>query len=152
MACSAGHIAFCEVDSCSLLSSEMSNFLVRFLAVFAFSAVVHAEPLAPVVRAEIDTLLGKLAASGCQFNRNGSWHSAVEAKSHLLSKLGYLERKGLVQTAEQFIERGAAGSSVSGKPYLVKCGSADAIPSRLWLAAELKALRGAAGAPAVTRH
>lgn len=128
----------------------MNNFVIRFLAALAFSAaaVAHAEPLAPAVRAEIDGLLGRLATSGCQFNRNGSWHSAVEAKSHLLSKLAYLERKDQVRSTEQFIERGAAGSSVSGKPYLVKCGNAEAVPSQLWLATELKALRGAARSPA----
>lgn len=120
------------------------------LVALSLAAVVHAEPLAPAARAEIDALLGKLAASGCQFNRNGSWHSAVEAKAHLLSKLGYLERKDLVQTAEQFIERGASGSSVSGKPYLVKCGNAEAVPSQRWLTAELQALRGAAKSPAAT--
>lgn len=126
--------------------------LLSALAALSFAAVVHAEPLAPAVRAEIDALLGKLAASGCQFNRNGSWHSAVEAKSHLLTKLGHLERKDLVQTTEQFIERGASGSSVSGKPYQVKCGSAEAIPSQRWLLAELKALRGSAISPATIKH
>lgn len=132
----------------------MSTFprLLSALAALSLAAAVNAEPLAPAVRAEIDALLGKLAASGCQFNRNGSWHSAVEARSHLLNKLGYLERKDRVRTAEQFIERGATGSSVSGKPYLVKCGKADAIPSQLWLAAELKALRGTAKPSVTTRH
>lgn len=119
------------------------RLLGAFAALFV-AAAVHAEPLAPAVRAEIDTLLAKLSSSGCQFNRNGSWHSAAEAKAHLLGKLGQLERKDLVRSAEQFIERGASGSSVSGKAYLVKCGNAEAVPSQQWLTTELKALRGTA--------
>jgi hypothetical protein len=130
----------------------MNKSAIHFFVALSFSAVVQAEPLAPAVRGEIDALLGKLAASGCQFNRNGSWHSAVDARSHLLSKLEYLERKDLVRTTEQFIERGASGSSVSGKPYQVKCGTAEAVPSQRWLLAELKALRSPAPSPAATRH
>lgn len=118
--------------------------LLGALAALFVAAAAHAEPLAPSVRAEIDTLLAKLSSSACQFNRNGSWHSAAEAKAHLLGKLGQLERKDLVRSAEQFIERGASGSSVSGKAYLVKCGNAEAVPSQQWLTAELKALRGTA--------
>jgi hypothetical protein len=117
-----------------------------------FSGAAFAEPVSPLVRSEIDALLGKLSSSGCEFSRNESWHSADEAKSHLLGKLHHLERKGLVQSTEQFIERAASASSLSGKPYLVKCGSAAPIESRTWLYAELKDLRARAKAKAVTRH
>jgi hypothetical protein len=106
-------------------------------------ATASAEPVAPAVRAEIDALLARLASSGCSFYRNGSWHDAVEAKAHLLEKLAHLERRRLVQTTEQFIEGAASGSSVSRKPYLVKCGDAAAVESRIWLTAELQAIRGA---------
>jgi hypothetical protein len=108
----------------------------------AGTASVHADPHRPPVQAEVDALLGRLSASGCVFNRNGSWHSAVEAKTHLAGKLEYLERRGLVQTAEQFIERGASASSISGRPYLVKCGNAVPMESRKWLEAQLEDIRG----------
>jgi hypothetical protein len=95
------------------------------LAVLAasISTAAGAAPAAAPVRAEIDALLGKLQASGCQFNRNGSWYSGTEARSHLLRKLEYFEDKGNVQNTEQFIELAASKSSSSGKPYQVKCGS-----------------------------
>ncbi len=48
---------------------------------------------------------------------------------------------GLVQTTEQFIERAASGSSMSGKPYLVKCGNGAPVQSGEWLRTELKDLR-----------
>lgn len=99
-------------------------------------------------RAEIEALLARLQSSGCSFNRNGSWHDAAEARDHLLRKLAYLEDRNLVQTTEQFIERAASASSMSGRPYLVKCGGAAPVESRAWLGAQLQALRaGSAPGP-----
>ncbi|MFG6414411.1 DUF5329 family protein [Roseateles sp. DC23W] len=101
----------------------------------------HAAPLPPAARAEVDALLARLQSSGCEFNRNGSWHSGADAKSHLLKKLDYLEGKDLVKTAEQFIASGASGSSMSGKPYLVRCAGKAPVESAQWLTAELQQLR-----------
>lgn len=95
-------------------------------------------------RPEIEALLGRLHASGCTFQRNGTWHDAAEARTHLLRKLAYLEDRNLVATTEQFIERAASTSSGSGKPYLVKCGGGGAVESRSWLTTQLAALRGGA--------
>lgn len=114
--------------------------LVAFVASLLGSAALAA-PLSPAARAEIDGLLSRLESSRCEFNRNGTWYSAAEAKSHLQRKLTYLEDHDLVNSAEQFIERGASGSSMSGKPYLVRCGNAAAVESGAWLRAELKSLR-----------
>ena len=116
------------------------------LALFA-AAAVQAAPVAPAVRAEIDALFQQLQTSGCEFNRNGSWHSATEAQAHLLKKLDYLEGKDAVKTTEQFIERGASTSSLSGKPYLVRCGARPPVNSGPWLMAELKALRARSTKP-----
>jgi hypothetical protein len=110
------------------------------------TATVGATPLPAPARAEVDALLNGLQSSGCEFNRNGSWHSGTDAKAHLLKKLDYLERKDLVKTAEQFIERGASGSSVSGKPYLVRCAGKAPVESAKWLTAELQTLRAARAA------
>jgi hypothetical protein len=105
-----------------------------------------AEPSAPAVRAEIDALLTRIQSAGCEFNRNGSWYTAVEAKAHLLRKLEYIEGRNAVQTTEQFIELGASTSSSSGRPYLVRCGNTAPVESKVWLSTELKAIRSAANA------
>jgi len=110
------------------------------------SATAVAANLAPIVLAEIDGLLARLESSRCEFNRNGTWYSAAEAKSHLQRKLRYLEDHDLVNSAEQFIERGASGSSMSGKPYLVRCGDGAPVESGAWLRAQLKSLRASAPA------
>src|SRR5471032_3059119 len=110
------------------------------LLVFAMSSSLAAE-LPVVSRAEIDALLNRLGSSGCQFNRNGSWYSSTDAKAHLASKLDYLIDKKKVEGTEQFITLAASTSSMSGKDYLVKCGTAQAIPSSVWLKGELQAIR-----------
>lgn len=117
-----------------------------FLLLICVAAATVAAPLAPAAKAEIDGLLTRLEASGCQFNRNGAWYPAPEAKSHLLRKLEYLEDRGAVKNAEEFIELGASGSSMSGKPYLVRCGSAAPVESGAWLRAQLQLIRSAGGA------
>ena len=115
----------------------------RFLPLLFVLSCVGAHAAPSPARPEIDALLARLQASGCSFSRNGSWHGAAEARTHLLRKLQYLEERDLVQTTEQFIERAGAQSSMSGKPYLVRCGGAAPVESRVWLTTELKALRAA---------
>ena len=93
------------------------------------------------VRGEINYLLGAVEKSGCKFNRNGSWYDAVEARKHLEKKFAYLDKKELAPTTELFIERGAATSSMSGKPYEMQCAGAKTVTSSQWLTAELKRYR-----------
>lgn len=121
------------------------------LATVLFASLAHAATLPPASRGEIESLLSRLEVSGCQFYRNGTWHSSGEARTHLLRKLDYLMRKGGVASAEQFIERAATKSSVSGRVYLVKCGSSPPVQSSLWLDAQLRDLRAPSPAPARAR-
>lgn len=127
--------------------SRFNHMKRHLLAIATVASIIvtkaNAAPTAAPVRAEIDALLGKLQTSGCQFNRNGSWYSGAEAKSHLLRKLEYFEDKGNVKTTEQFIELAASKSSSSGKTYQVKCGNEAAADSKQWLNKELATLRKA---------
>jgi len=115
--------------------------LLLVLLTVTFAAAGDAASLSPTARAEIDGLLSRLEASSCTFNRNGTWYPATEAKSHLLRKLMYLEVRGMVQSAEQFIERAASSSSTTGQPYLVQCGSGAPVQSGLWLRSQLQGVR-----------
>lgn len=96
-------------------------------------------------QAEVRYLLDYLEHSGCEFYRNGSWHSAADARSHLERKYNYLLRNGLVANAEDFIERAASASSMSGKPYRVRCARMAPVPSAQWLSDELRRYRAARG-------
>lgn len=120
---------------------EMKQIIIwAFLgaAVPAIAAESHA-----TARNEIDHLIGYLASSGCEFNRNGSWYSASSAVSHLKRKYEYLADRDLAPTAEAFIERAASESSASGKPYLVRCSGHPEVKSAVWFSAELAKFREA---------
>jgi len=91
--------------------------------------------------AEIQQLLSFVAKSGCKFNRNGTWYPAPEASAHLADKERYLAERGQIASAEDFIAKAATKSSMTGKPYTVRCGSEPAIASDEWLTAELRRLR-----------
>jgi len=92
-------------------------------------------------QAEIAHLLSHLESSGCQFYRNGSWYDARQARAHLEKKMNYLARRSLIDRAEDFIERAATASSLSGDQYLVRCASDRPIASSAWLRAELERFR-----------
>jgi hypothetical protein len=118
---------------------RLNSFLALLVAVFSWAALA-AEPSSSV-KLEIEQLLARLAASGCQFQRNGAWHSATEGRAHLEKKYQYLLNKHLVSTTEDFISLAATKSSTSGKPYLVKCGTQEQVPSAAWMAAQLREVR-----------
>jgi len=116
------------------------------LATVLFALLADAATLSSAAKNEIESLLSRLETSGCQFYRNGSWHSSAEARAHLVRKLDYLVGKGAVASTEQFIERAATKSSMTGRAYLVKCGSSTPVKSGTWLFFQLHAMRAPAPA------
>lgn len=116
------------------------------LAGLLASSLACAAPAPAPVRSEIDALLAALGTSRCEFYRNGSWHNADEAKKHLLTKLDYLEKRHAIKSTEDFISLAASSSSMSGKPYQVKCAGSPVVESKDWLHAQLKRVRGPAAA------
>src|SRR5690349_12823304 len=91
-----------------------------FCALLLASMPAFAAP-STTARKEIAQLMDALSHSGSQFQRNGSWYGAGEAHAHLQRKYDYLLKKDKADTAEQFIERAASQSSMSGRAYRVKC-------------------------------
>jgi len=103
--------------------------------------VVAAQGPTSATRIEITHLLAHLEHSGCEFERNGSWHGGKKAAAHLQKKYAYLLNKELVPTADAFIDRAASKSSVSGKPYRVRCADQRIVESRSWFTSELASWR-----------
>ena len=66
---------------------------------------------------EIDGLIAALGGSGCEFQRNGTWHPASKAEDHLRRKYDWLRKRDMVGSAEQFIELAGSRSSVSGRTW-----------------------------------
>ena len=117
--------------------------LAALLFVTLLTAGAYSWAAAPpaAARAEIERLLAFVANSGCQFNRNGTWYPAPEASAHLADKERYLAERGQITSAEDFIAKAATKSSMTGKPYTVRCGSEPVIASDEWLTAELRRFR-----------
>jgi hypothetical protein len=90
---------------------------------------------------EISYLLTYISSSGCDFFRNGSWYDSKQAENHLRSKYAALSVRGGVDTAEEFIEKTATKSSISGHAYEVRCGGGDIVSSHDWLMDTLTSFR-----------
>lgn len=110
-------------------------------AALFIAGTAGAQAPAPATGQEIGQLFTALEQSGCTFARNGTWYSAAQASEHLQRKYDYLLKKDLVRSTESFIELAATKSSISGKPYQVRCGTTPAVSSQVWFKNQLDALR-----------
>ncbi len=121
----------------------MNKYLAMLLLVTGLALAPVATP-APgtAATAEISYLLEFVGKSGCAFQRNGTWHSSIQAQAHLGDKYDYLRKHGKIKSAEDFIELAATRSSLTGRSYEVRCAGATPQPSSLWLAAALARHRG----------
>ncbi len=107
------------------------------------SQISPAQDSSLVLEREIALLFTALGNSGCQFNRNGAWYGSKKAAAHLRRKYDYLLKKNLLTNTESFIDLAASRSSMSGKTYLVRCGSNASVESKAWFTGELMRLRRA---------
>ena len=107
------------------------RWIILLLALATSCPALSNEP-DEITKKEISYLINRLASSGCQFNRNGTWYDSSRAVSHLKRKYEYLLKKDLVPDTEAFIQRAASESTASGLPYLVKCGQEPEVQSAVW--------------------
>ena len=108
----------------------MKRFMAALLLAVALGSPAQGGPV-PAVQ----SLLNAIETSGCQMERNGQLHDGKAAAAHLRTKL---ENSGRVSmSAEQFIDRIASGSSISGAPYRVLCAGQPPVESGAWLRARL---------------
>ena len=119
----------------------MRSLLLALVLWLPYVAIAQAP--SPSVKHEIASLFTALEQSGCKFNRNGTWYGAKKAADHLRRKYDYLLKKDRVTTTESFIDQAASKSSISDKPYLVRCGSNASVESKAWFTTELIRLRRA---------
>ncbi len=90
---------------------------------------------------EVRLLIDSVAQSGCIFERNGSSYVAGDAADHLALK--FRRGKKYAKTTENFIDRLASKSSLSGNPYHIDCPGQDKMTSGDWLHHKLTSLRQA---------
>jgi uncharacterized protein DUF5329 len=97
----------------------------------------------------INHLLAYVEDSNCVFIRNDKEYNSKEAAKHLKGKYDYLMYK--VKTAEDFIEIAGSKSTVSGKPYWVRCAGHSPVLSANWLMQELSDYRKRAHSHALVK-
>jgi hypothetical protein len=103
------------------------------LLVLPAAALAQQSAISPAVSAEIGFLLDAVARSSCEFRRNGSWYRGPAAEGHLRDKLRYFADKQQIASAEQFIDRAATRSEMSGLAYEVRCQGSAIVPMGTWL-------------------
>lgn len=112
--------------------SRRALVLLTLLSALAF-APANAERPPLNAHTEIEYLLKYIETSGCSFYRNGTWYDGTRARAHLRTKYDYLAGRQLIGSAEDFIDKAATKSSLSGKPYKIRCGDGVEVESGPWL-------------------
>jgi Family of unknown function (DUF5329) len=87
----------------------------------------------------INHLLTYVEESNCVFIRNGKEYTSKDAAKHIKTKNDSLMFD--TKTPEEFIERAASKSMLSGQPYFVRCVDHSPVPSADWLSKELSNYR-----------
>ena len=121
-------------------TAAMLMLFLFFLILSGPSGALPSE--SDVAQSEITYLLAHVEKSGCRFNRNGTWYNDTKViRQHMEAKYRYFQGKGRINSAEDFVERAASKSEMTGKPYLVKCTNGPEMPTAQWLIDELSRYR-----------
>lgn len=100
-----------------------------------------------VAQIEVEYLLSAVASSECEFYRNGAWFDSQKASAHLRDKYTTLIAIGRFVTATDFIDKAATKSSLSGRPYLIRCAGGKPVPTNQWLREVLERYRRCTSSP-----
>lgn len=121
----------------------LTGRLAGLLLSLAGCGAAGAAEISDTARREVAQLLTRVAQSGCEFYRAGSWYSAGEARDHLERKYRYLVARQMIATSEDFVALAGTRSSMTDEAYAIRCRGATAQPSAVWLTTELRSLRAA---------
>jgi len=126
----------------------MKKYTTLATLIFMIATTAFCAELSPVAQQEISYLFTHMENSGCEFSRNDSWYSATESSAHIRKKYQYLLRRDLLSSAESFIVGAASESSISKKPYLVRCPDTPIVESGAWFKSALEKYRQTRAKPA----
>jgi hypothetical protein len=85
----------------------------------------------PSERDKIEAALARMDKSDLVFIRNGSEYTGKAAADHMRAKLK--QAGDSVKTFDEFVDKVASKSSMSGKPYLVKFKDGSTTELAKWL-------------------
>jgi hypothetical protein len=115
----------------------MLNRIIWLNALVLFT-ILSPNPSKADMASEIDHLIEYIESSDCTFIRNEKVHDNQNASDHIQKK--YAHTKRWIKSTEDFIKYAATESSMSGRPYYVKCDGIR-IPTAQWLTEELARFR-----------
>jgi len=119
-----------------LLTTVTAFFMLNLCA-------AETEPLSKTV----DYLIAQVEkANDVKFMRNGDEHTAKEAAEHMRRKYNHFKKE--IKTPEDFIEKCAAKSELSGKPYMIKKADGTTEKCQDWMKSMLEEHRKSADAKA----
>ncbi len=90
-------------------------------------------------RQEVAHLLAVVANTPCRIIRNGEAHGGAEAVAHIKRKYAYYRDE--ITNTEDFIDYAATKSSLSGRPYRIRCAGRPERTTGAWLMQVLKRYR-----------
>jgi hypothetical protein len=124
-------------------ASLLVSTILLLLPVLSGSVAVQASAAEEgTAKREIVFMIRQTRLSDCRFYRNGAWYDASRAADHLLTKYQYLATRGQINSAEEFIEKAASRSSLSGRAYQIQCTGKAPVPSDQWFCELLSRYRG----------
>lgn len=119
------------------MTRYLASWFVAATAALFVCGALAATPSPLSESDKIDALIRSVETrTDLTFLRNDTAYSAREAGRHLRTKLIFAGSR--VKTADDFIDHIAAGSSMSGKPYLVRFLDGRLVTSAEFLRQELK--------------
>ena len=125
-----------------MTSSRLLRSAWLALLLGASALLAHATPSATEEKL-IDTLIQRVSKmSAMVFMRNGNEYNAADAAKHMQAKYDYFKKE--LVTAEDFIERCASRSEMTGQAYKVKLNNGTVRDANEFLNSELRTMRQAA--------
>ena len=117
----------------------IAAFAVMLVSVHVGAEKKSEEAKKEDLEATIAHLLEYVRTADVVFIRNGKEHSAENAADHIEKKYKHYNKK--IKTPEDFIEKSATKSMMSGKLYQIRLKDGTVISNKDWLTAELTRYR-----------
>ena len=115
--------------------------LVWSIGLFSTTGLAASSTPTAELEGAVAYLLKQTAESKAEFVRNGKTYTATEAVEHMKKKYEYFQKKGEVNTPEDFIRLAATKSLMSGKAYTLRLPDGTEQAAAVWLGEKLKQYR-----------
>jgi hypothetical protein len=100
------------------------------VALLVLASTAVAGP-SPALEARIEAIFAEVAASGCEFLRNGKAHDSQEAARHMRRKYEHFAED--IDSVDRFIELAGTRSLMTGRAYRVRCPGEPERATADWL-------------------